>query len=81
MSSQRHTGRVKWFNPAKGYGFVERNDESGDIFLAAAELSRAGVDPLEVRKDDLVEFAMVADSRGRGFRAVSPLLIVKPDAE
>jgi CspA family cold shock protein len=33
---------VKWFNPEKGFGFVELSDGSGDAFLHAAVLERAG---------------------------------------
>jgi CspA family cold shock protein len=39
---------VKWFNPDKGFGFVELADGSGDVFLHAAVLEAAGhasVDP------------------------------------
>jgi len=39
---------VKWFNPEKGFGFVELADGSGDVFLHAAVLEAAGhasVDP------------------------------------
>ena len=49
------TAVVKWFNPEKGFGFAELSDGSGDAFLHAAVLERAGhsaVDPgttLQVR--------------------------------
>jgi cold shock protein len=33
---------VKWFNPEKGFGFVEMSDGSGDVFLHANALSAAG---------------------------------------
>jgi CspA family cold shock protein len=33
---------VKWFNPEKGFGFVELSDGSGDVFLHANALSAAG---------------------------------------
>ena len=36
------TGTVKWFNSAKGYGFIEPEDGSRDVFLHASALERAG---------------------------------------
>jgi cold shock protein len=35
-------GIVKWFNPEKGFGFVELADGSGDVFLHSAVLEAAG---------------------------------------
>src|SRR6185312_14034241 len=35
-------GTVKWFNPEKGFGFVELSDGSGDVFMHAAVLEAAG---------------------------------------
>jgi CspA family cold shock protein len=36
-------GKVKWFNPAKRFGFVELSDGSGDAFLHATVLVRLGI--------------------------------------
>jgi cold shock protein len=40
-------GVVKWFNPEKGFGFVELTDGSGDVFLHAAVLEAAGHSSVE----------------------------------
>ena len=37
------TGTVKWFNAAKGYGFIEPEDGSGDAFVHISAVERAGL--------------------------------------
>jgi CspA family cold shock protein len=36
-------GTVKWFNPIKGYGFIQPDDGSKDVFVNASALERAGL--------------------------------------
>lgn len=36
-------GTVKWFNPTKGYGFIEMEDGSRDVFVHITELERSGI--------------------------------------
>ena len=40
------TGTVKWFNPAKGYGFIEPEDGSRDVFVHISAVERAGLGTL-----------------------------------
>ncbi len=37
------TGTVKWFNAAKGYGFIEPEDGSNDVFVHISAVERAGL--------------------------------------
>lgn len=56
------TGKVKWFNPTKGYGFVEPEDGSKDVFIHISEVQKAGLETL--REDDRVEYE-IENNRGK----------------
>jgi CspA family cold shock protein len=57
------TGTVKWFNPTKGFGFIEPEGGSKDVFLHVSAIERAGLQsPAEGQK---VEFELETGRDGR----------------
>ena len=40
-------GKIKWFDPKKGYGFITPDDGSKDAFLHVSALEKAGIDSLD----------------------------------
>jgi CspA family cold shock protein len=56
---KRHQGTVKWFNNAKGYGFIGRAEGEPDIFVHYSNVQGDGYKSL--RDGDAVEFAIETD--------------------
>lgn len=56
-------GTVKWFNPTKGFGFIEPEDGSKDVFVHISAVERAGLGTL--REGQKVGFELVAGRDGR----------------
>jgi CspA family cold shock protein len=44
--SQMPTGTVKWFNAKKGFGFIQPDNASNDVFVHISEVERAGFEGL-----------------------------------
>jgi len=59
--SERETGTVKWFNGAKGYGFIER-EAGGDVFVHYSAIQGEGFRNLE--EGQKVEFSVEQDTKG-----------------
>lgn len=54
-------GKVKWFNPEKGFGFIE-NNAGGDVFVHFSAIQTEGFKTLE--EGQKVEFEIVDGNRG-----------------
>jgi len=65
----RVNGTVKFFNHTRGFGFIEPEDGSKDIFVHASAVEQAGLPPLN--EGDKVSFEIEDDSRGRGKQATN----------
>jgi CspA family cold shock protein len=59
--SERETGTVKWFNDAKGYGFIER-EQGEDVFVHFRAIRGEGYRTLE--DGQRVEFMVVDGDKG-----------------
>jgi CspA family cold shock protein len=55
------TGTVKWFNGQKGYGFIQPEDGSKDVFVHISALERAGLRALS--EGQKVSYEVVADRK------------------
>ena len=55
------TGTVKWFNPDKGFGFIQPIDGGADVFVHISAVERAGMQSL--KEGQKVSFELVADKR------------------
>ena len=56
------TGKIKWFNPAKGYGFIENGTGGKDVFLHVSALEKAGIDTL--KEGEEIEFD-IGENKGK----------------
>jgi CspA family cold shock protein len=56
-------GKVKWFNPTKGYGFIQPDGGGGDVFVHISAVERAGLSTLN--ENQTVEYELVSGKNGK----------------
>ena len=57
------SGTVKFFNKAKGFGFIQPDDGSKDVFVHVSAVQNAGLDTLE--ENQKVSFEILRESNGK----------------
>jgi CspA family cold shock protein len=55
------TGTVKWFNPQKGFGFIQPDDGGKDVFVHISAVERAGMSNLN--EGQKVSYELTLDKR------------------
>lgn len=56
-------GTVKWFNPTKGYGFIQPDGGGKDVFVHISAVERAGLESLQ--EGQRIEYQVVPGRDGR----------------
>lgn len=57
------TGTVKWFNPTKGYGFIQPDGGGNDIFVHISAVEQAGLSTLN--ENQKIEYEVLAGKSGK----------------
>jgi CspA family cold shock protein len=56
-------GTVKWFNATKGYGFIQPDDGSKDVFLHISDVQRSGLQ--DIREGDKLQYDVQQGQQGK----------------
>ena len=62
-------GKVKWFNGVKGFGFIEKEDGSGDVFMYHSVIKKE--DRKKLKEGDAVEFEAADSDKGQKATSVA----------
>jgi len=59
----KNTGKVKWFNEARGYGFIINDDNKEELFVHYTDIAGNGFKTL--KENQLVEFEIETSQQGK----------------
>jgi cold shock protein len=62
--SNRYNGTVKWFNSEKGFGFIQLEDNSKDIFVHYREIKKEGYGRVSLDDGQKVSFEIGENQKG-----------------
>jgi CspA family cold shock protein len=56
-------GTIKWFNATKGYGFIQPEDGTSDVFVHISDMQRSGI--AELREGDKITYDVQRGQQGK----------------
>lgn len=56
-------GTIKWFNATKGFGFIQPEDGTSDVFVHITDMQRSGI--TELREGDKLSYDVQSGDRGK----------------
>ena len=56
-------GSIKWFNTTKGYGFIQPEDGTSDVFVHISDVQRAGI--TELREGAKISYELQRGQQGK----------------
>ncbi|QDF28826.1 cold-shock protein [Halarcobacter anaerophilus] len=62
--SNRYNGTVKWFNNEKGFGFIQLEDGTKDIFVHYREVNNTGYERVSLDENQKVSFLIGNNEKG-----------------
>jgi cold shock protein len=71
--SNRYNGTVKWFNNEKGFGFIQLEDNSKDIFVHHNEINNRGYGRASLNDGQKVTFNIGSNQKGEHATSVETL--------